>query len=116
MNCSNCSARGNLQNWIARLIFWRAVSQGFFQSRVCGLKDRFDIADVTGARPRGAGNLLAHLNMLSFRQICPTLVLASDTHVAERPLLEVGLQFQRQVNTDKRIPPAPGLMVGEYEL
>jgi hypothetical protein len=59
------------------------------------LKDRFYVADVTRTNSRGAGNFLAHIHMLNFRQICPTLVLAPGAHVVARPLLEVGLQFQR---------------------
>ena len=116
MNCSNCSARGNLQNWIARLIV-SVPSRKASISRGCAiLEDRLYVADVTSTNRRGAGNLLPHINMLSFRQICRTLVFASGAHVVERSLLKIGLQCQRQANADKRIPSAPGLMVGEYEL
>lgn len=62
------------------------------------------------------GNLLAHINMPSFRQICQTLVLAPGAHVVERPLLEGGLQFQCQANTGKRIRSPPGLMAADDEL
>ena len=94
------------------------VSQGFYQSGVRGLEDRFDVADVTSAsaKAREVGNLLTHINMPSFRQICQTLVLAPGAHVCKRFLLKIGLQCQHQANTDKRIPSRLGLMVADDEL
>src|SRR5215467_12271247 len=62
------------------------------------------------------GDLLAHIKMRSFRQICQPLVLASSTHVVERPLLEVGFQFQCQANANKRIPSTLRLMLPEDKL
>jgi len=79
-------------------------------------ENRFNVGYITVAHSRDAGNLLPHINMRSFRQICQTLVLAPGAHVVARPLLEVGLQFQRQANADKRIPSALGLMVADDEL
>ena len=64
----------------------------------------------------GAGNLLAYINTLSFRQICQPLVPTPNAYVVERPLLKIWLKSQRQANADKVIPSAPGLVVGEYEL
>ena len=81
-----------------------------------GLDDRLYVANVASANPRGAGNLLPHIYMLSFRQICRTLVLASGSHVVECPLLEMGFQCQCHTNADERIPSAPELVVSEYEL
>src|SRR5712691_5587699 len=80
------------------------------------LEDGLNVADISWTRPRDVSNLPAYISMLSFRQICQTFELAAGAHVFERPLLKIGLQRQRQPNADKRIPPAPGLMVGEYEL
>src|ERR1019366_2758433 len=94
----------------------RVVSQGLYQSRVRNFKYGLNVANVTRAYPRDAGNLLTHINMLSVRQICRTLVSAPGAHVVERPLLKIGFQCQRQANTDKCIPSAPGLMVAKYEL
>ena len=81
-----------------------------------GLEDRLYVADVTSANSRRARNLLPHIYMLSFRQICRTLALAPGSHVVECPLLEMGFQCQRHANADERIPSAPELMMNEYEL
>jgi hypothetical protein len=80
------------------------------------LEDFSHVTDVTVANPRGAGNLVTHIDMLSFWQICRTLVLAPGTHVVKRPFLEGEFQFQRQANTDKGIPSALALMVPDDEL
>ena len=57
---------------------------------MCIPKYRLYVADVTGANPRGAGDLLTHINVLSFRQICQTFVLSPGAHVFERLLLKIG--------------------------
>src|SRR5207302_10401344 len=83
---------------------------------MCERSDRLHVAYIPSANPCGEGNFLAHVNMPSFRQICRTLVLASGTHVVERPLLKIRLKFQRDPNANEFVPSPPGVMVIEYEL
>ena len=77
---------------------------------------RLYVADVTSTNPGGGGNLVPDIHVQSFRQICQTLISAAGSHVVERSLLKIGLQYQRQANTNKRIPSTPRFVVGKNEL
>src|SRR5262249_23874878 len=90
--------------------------QGLDKSRISFLEDSLHVAYVAGTDTRKASNLLSHLNMRTFGQICRTLVSAPTTLIVKRLLLEVRLQFHCQPNAVEIVPIASRLMAYENEL
>lgn len=68
------------------------------------LENPFHVANSPRADPSKIGDLLPHINVLSFWQIYQTLVLAAGDLVGKSFRLEIWLLFKRQLYPREVVP------------
>src|SRR5438045_1808773 len=80
------------------------------------LKDVFYLAYVASADSSKPGNLFPHLNLLSFRQFCRTLVLAPCLLMGNCLFLKARLQLQGHLDAYECVPSFSCLVMPKHKL
>jgi hypothetical protein len=93
-----------------------AIVKSFNHRRMSFLENQLHIANSSRRDPGKLGNLFTHINVLSFWQICQSLVLTAGDLVGKSLRLEIRLLFKRQLCSGEIVPGGSWPVQGQNQL